>query len=148
MTRQSRYIEATDSFEKAIAAQPQPPCLHAEFGFMYWKQQKMEQAKSEFETELKADPGCGVAVLGQAGLQIEEGSYPQALALLQGCGSGTPGSCAAMLPCSPKDCPSPKQCFAEFLAQQNISAKIEAYLYQCLNAAWSGTVESLTERVG
>jgi tetratricopeptide (TPR) repeat protein len=51
MTRQSRYLEAADSFKKAIAGQPQPPCLHAEFGFMYGKQQKWQEAASEFAQE-------------------------------------------------------------------------------------------------
>ena len=58
MARQSRYLEATDSFRKAIGAQPQPPCLHAEFGFMYAKQQKWQDAESEFEQESGA---CGIA---------------------------------------------------------------------------------------
>jgi tetratricopeptide (TPR) repeat protein len=58
MTRQARYMEATDSFRKAIGAQPQPPCLHAEFGFMYGKQQKWQDAESEFKQESGA---CGVA---------------------------------------------------------------------------------------
>ena len=57
MTRQARYIEATDAFRKAITAQPQPPCLHAEFGFMYEKQQKIEEADSEFKQETAK---CGI----------------------------------------------------------------------------------------
>jgi tetratricopeptide (TPR) repeat protein len=57
MTRQARYIEATDSFRKAIGTQPQPPCLHAEFGFMYGKQQKWQEAESEFKQESGA---CGI----------------------------------------------------------------------------------------
>ena len=69
MARQSRYLEATDSFKKAIATQPQPPCLHAEFGFMYLKQQKMQDAESEFKRETT---GCGIATLGEARLHIEE----------------------------------------------------------------------------
>jgi tetratricopeptide (TPR) repeat protein len=60
MARQSRYIEATDSFKKALAAQPQPPCLHAEFGQMYLKQQKMEDAESEFKAEREANAACGM----------------------------------------------------------------------------------------
>jgi tetratricopeptide (TPR) repeat protein len=58
MTRQARYLEATGSFRKAIGARPQPPCLHAEFGFMYGKQQKWQDAQSEFRQESGA---CGIA---------------------------------------------------------------------------------------
>ena len=58
MTRQARYLEAEDSFRKAIGVRPQPPCLHAEFGFMYGKQQKWQDAQSEFKQESGA---CGIA---------------------------------------------------------------------------------------
>jgi tetratricopeptide (TPR) repeat protein len=58
MSRQSRYNEAADGFRKAIAAQPQPPCLHAEFGFMYVKQQKLQEAEEEFKQESRS---CGIA---------------------------------------------------------------------------------------
>lgn len=58
MARQSRYKEAADGFRKAIAVQPQPPCLHAEFGFMYGKQQKWQDAQSEFKQE---SGSCGIA---------------------------------------------------------------------------------------
>ena len=57
MTRQARYIEATDAFRKAIAVQPQPPCLHAAFGFMYVKQQKIQDAESELKQETAS---CGI----------------------------------------------------------------------------------------
>ncbi len=147
MTRQSRYIEATDSFEKAIASEPQPPCLHAEFGFMYWKQQKMEDAKSEFEREIKTDPGCGIAALGQAGLHVEEGSYPQALALLQRLWTQDPGLVRSHVALLADGLPQPKAAaFAEFLTQQNASGKIEADLYQCLTAAWSANAEPFGQR--
>ena len=149
MTRQSRYLEAADSFEKAIASEPQPPCLHAGFGFMYWKQQKLENAKSEFEKELKADPGCGIALLGQAGLNVEEESYPQALALLQELWKRDAGFVRSHIALFAEGLPQPKAAaFAEFLAAQNTSGRIEADLYQCLTAAWSGNAEPLSERVG
>ena len=57
MTRQARYLEATGSFRKAIGARPQPLCLHAEFAFMYGKQQKWQDAESEFKQENGA---CGI----------------------------------------------------------------------------------------
>jgi tetratricopeptide (TPR) repeat protein len=58
MARQSRYIEAAEGFRKAIAGQPQPPCLHAEFGFMYVKLQKLQDAEAEFKQE---SGSCGIA---------------------------------------------------------------------------------------
>jgi tetratricopeptide (TPR) repeat protein len=78
MARQSRYIEATDSFKKAIAAQPQPPCLHAEFGLMYLNQKKTEDAESEFKAEPQANLGCGITDLVEARLHVEQGTNPAA----------------------------------------------------------------------
>jgi tetratricopeptide (TPR) repeat protein len=57
MVRQARYIEAADAFRTALAAQPQPPCLHAQFGFMLTRQQKWQDAHSEFRQESGA---CGI----------------------------------------------------------------------------------------
>jgi tetratricopeptide (TPR) repeat protein len=56
MARQSRYMEAADGFRKAMAAQP--PCLHAEFAFMYVKQKKLQEAEEEFKQESRS---CGIA---------------------------------------------------------------------------------------
>ena len=64
MARQSRYIEAADGFRKAMAAQPQPPCLHAEFGFMYVKQKKIQDAESEFKQESRIVRYCRVSGAG------------------------------------------------------------------------------------
>jgi tetratricopeptide (TPR) repeat protein len=93
MTRQARYIEATDAFRKAIAAQPQPPCLHAEFGFMYVKQQKIQDAESEFKQETAS---CGIPeFLAQerASGGIDEDTYQS----LRASRSGTPVTAAASL---------------------------------------------------
>jgi tetratricopeptide (TPR) repeat protein len=140
MARQSRFLEATDSFKKAIVAQPQPPCLHAEFGFMYVKQQKMQEAEAEFKRETAA---CGLATLGEARLLIEEGSYSEALALVQALWAKDQGFVGAQ---APRLVEGPAQNrsagFAEFLAQEHTSGKVEADLYQSLNAAWSGSPES------
>jgi tetratricopeptide (TPR) repeat protein len=94
MTRQSRYLEATDSFRKAIAAQPQPPCLHAAFGFMYVKQQKWQDAASEFSHE---HAECGIAEF----LTQEQASGRMASDVYQSLTAATSGNtgpeCAATL---------------------------------------------------
>jgi tetratricopeptide (TPR) repeat protein len=93
MTRQARYIEATDAFSKAIAAQPQPPCLHAEFAFMYVKQQKIQEAESEFRQEAAS---CGITeFLAQerASGNIGEDTYQ----LLNAARSAAPAAASASL---------------------------------------------------
>jgi tetratricopeptide (TPR) repeat protein len=84
MVRQARYLEATDSFTKAIALQPQPPCLHAAFGFMYVKQQKWQDAASEFAQE---HAECGIAEFltqEQASGRIEADVYQSLTAARSG----------------------------------------------------------------
>jgi tetratricopeptide (TPR) repeat protein len=93
MAGQSRYLEAADSFKKAIAGQPQPPCLHAQFGFLYVEQQKWQDAKSEFGQEHGA---CGVPEFlarERASGRIDADMY-QSLAAARGPGTGeTSGKC-------------------------------------------------------
>src|SRR3984885_665863 len=94
MTRQARYLEATDSFNKAIAAQPQPPCLHVSFGFMYVKQQTWQDAASEFSQE---QAECGIAEFltqEQASGRMEADVY-QSLTAARSAKVGP--ECAAML---------------------------------------------------
>jgi tetratricopeptide (TPR) repeat protein len=136
MARQSRYIEAADGFKKAIAAQPQPPCLRAEFGFMYVRQQKMQDADSEFKRE---SPECGVATLGEARLRIEEAGYPEALALVQELWAKDQGFVRAHASLLVEGLSQLRSAeFAEFLTQQQAFGKIDTDLYQSLNAAWNG----------
>ena len=143
MARQSRYIEATDSLKKAIAARPQPPCLHAEFGFMYLNQQKLEDAESEFKAERQANGGCGIAALGEARLHVEEGNNPEALALVQGLWKQDPGLVRATASLLVEGLSQSRAAsFAEFLAQEHASGEIEIDLYQLLYAVSAGRPES------
>src|SRR5580704_8764910 len=121
MARQSRYLEATDSFKKAIETQPQPPCLHAEFGFIDVKQQKMQEAEAEFKRETAA---CGIATLGEARLHIEEGSYSEALALVQGLWAKDQGFVDAHVSRLVEGLAPPRSTgFADFLEQEHASGK-------------------------
>jgi tetratricopeptide (TPR) repeat protein len=95
MTRQARYIEATDSFRKAIGALPQPPCLHAEFGFMYGKQQKWQDAGSEFKQESGACGMTGFLEQEHASGRIDADMY-QSLTAAQGA-NPKEGECASAL---------------------------------------------------
>jgi len=101
MARQSRYIEAAEGFKKAITAQPQPPCLHAEFGFMYLKQQKLQDAESEFKQE---NPACGLADPGSLNAAWNGNSAPTRAAssgsrdnAQESYAAGRYGECAAAL---------------------------------------------------
>jgi tetratricopeptide (TPR) repeat protein len=79
LEKQSRYREASALFEKILAAEPQPPCLRSELGYSLLRQHDSSPAETEFKTERAAHPGCALAILGQARLDLEAGSDEQAL---------------------------------------------------------------------
>jgi tetratricopeptide (TPR) repeat protein len=145
MARQSRFIEATDGFKKAIAAQPQPPCLHAEFGFMYLKQQKLQDAETEFKRE---NPQCGIAALGEARLDVENGDYPGALALLRRLWEKDHGFIHTQTPLLVDGLSQPRtDGFLEFMAEEHSAGKIDTDLYQSLHEVWSGNLEPMRTAV-
>ena len=83
LIKQARYNEAADVYKSILAIKPQPPCAHAELGFLLLKQRDADGAEAEFQTERKTDPGCSLAVLGQARLRLDAGSNEDALKLLE-----------------------------------------------------------------
>src|SRR5580698_1097451 len=83
LIKQARYNEAADVYKSIHAIKSQPPCAHAELGFLLLKQRDADGAEAEFQTERKTDPGCSLAVLGQARLRLDAGSNEDALKLLE-----------------------------------------------------------------
>jgi tetratricopeptide (TPR) repeat protein len=83
LERQSRYREATEIFSKIIDSQPQPPCMHSELGYSLVRHHDNLAAQAEFSAERKANPGCGLAILGQARMAVVEGKSDEVLALFQ-----------------------------------------------------------------
>jgi tetratricopeptide (TPR) repeat protein len=141
MVRQSRYHEAADSYTSAIAVTPQPPCLRTELGFLYLKQQNVTAAEQQFKSQRQAEPGCALAALGEARLQIEAGSYAESLALLQQLWKQDHGylrSNASVLADGLAE--SRSAGFLDALTQERSDGKLEADLAQLL----SGTSGSLS----
>ncbi len=83
LVKQARYNEAADIYKSALAMRPQPPCIHAELGLLLLKQRDTAGAEAEFQTERQSDPGCSLAILGQARLRLDAGSNNEALKLLK-----------------------------------------------------------------
>jgi tetratricopeptide (TPR) repeat protein len=82
LVKQSRYKEATTSYQSALAVKPQPPCLHAELGLLSLKQGDDAAAEVNFQTEQQNGEGCSLAALGQARLGIDAGSDDEAWKIL------------------------------------------------------------------
>lgn len=81
--KQSRYREATTIYKGLLAAPVPPPCMHSELGFSLLKEHDATAAAAEFATERTANPGCSLAILGQARIAMDAGANKDALALLQ-----------------------------------------------------------------
>lgn len=82
LVKQGRYKEATTSYQSALTANPQPPCIHAELGFISLKQGDAGEAEADFHAEQQNGHGCSFAALGQARLRLDAGSDDDALNLL------------------------------------------------------------------
>jgi tetratricopeptide (TPR) repeat protein len=83
LVKQSRYNEAADVYKSVLAVKPQPPCTHAELGFLLLKQRNTAGAEAEFQVERQTNPGCSLALFGQARLRLDAGSNDDALKLLK-----------------------------------------------------------------
>ena len=66
LAQRDRWQEAIDEYQKALAAAPQQPGLHATMGDAYFHLQKFEQAEAEFRSELHVDPESEPALQGLA----------------------------------------------------------------------------------
>lgn len=82
LTKQSRYGEAASLYKTLLDAHPQPPCIRAELGFTLLRGHDMHGAADQFSWERSAHPECGLALLGQARLAIENGDSEQAIEIL------------------------------------------------------------------
>ncbi|HEV2711207.1 MAG TPA: tetratricopeptide repeat protein [Edaphobacter sp.] len=144
LVKQSRYKEAASSYKSALAITPQPPCIHAELGFLALKQQDSDGAQAEFETERRIDPGCSLAMLGQARLRMDAGSDSDALRLLKDLWERDPGfiqSNASSLMDGIE--PARASNFQQHLFQQNGVGAVTSEFYQVLSSILSGEPQPL-----
>jgi tetratricopeptide (TPR) repeat protein len=82
LEKQSRFSEAASLYSSLFDSQPQPPCIHSEFGFALLRHRDAAGAAAEFAGEEAAHPECGLALLGQTRLAIDSGDNEQAVRLL------------------------------------------------------------------
>jgi len=82
LAKQSRYSEAASLYKTLLDVRPQPPCMHEELGFVLLRSRDMKSAAEQFSVERTSHPECGLALLGQARLAIENGNNEQAMQTL------------------------------------------------------------------
>jgi len=83
LEKQARFNEAATLYRSLLDSHPQPPCLRSALGFALLRHRDSEGAAAEFAAERAAHPECGLALLGQARIAIDQGDNRQAANLLQ-----------------------------------------------------------------
>jgi tetratricopeptide (TPR) repeat protein len=138
LAKQARYTEAIDTYRTVPAAQPQPPCTHANLGFLLLKQRDTAGAAAAFQVERQTDSGCSLAVLGQARLRLDEGSDDDALTLLKDLWNRDQGFFTSNAPVLVDGLDQARNsAFQQFLGQQSkvkaLSPDFSAFLANLLN---------------
>ena len=95
LVQQERYEEAVNEAQEAIRLRPAEPGLHEELADIYWKQNQLANAETEFENELKTDPESITSKYKLAAVSIERSKPEVAANLLQEVLRATPGSADA-----------------------------------------------------
>jgi tetratricopeptide (TPR) repeat protein len=82
LVEQARYEEAAHEAQVAIGLKPGEPGLHEELADIYWKQNDLVKAESEFQNELKTDPESLSSMYKLAVVSIERSKPEVSVQLL------------------------------------------------------------------
>ncbi len=74
---QGAFIQAADSYKKALTFPAVPAGVHAAYGFVLLRQHDLAGAERELSAELASNPGSLMAKLGRARLHVEQGAIPR-----------------------------------------------------------------------
>lgn len=97
LVQQSRDTQAAGLYTAILSDQDQPPCMLSESGFLDIRNNRAEDAARAFASERQLHPACPLALLGQAALNIRDGQYAAALALVKQAWQRDAGSFATNL---------------------------------------------------
>ncbi|PYY20067.1 MAG: hypothetical protein DMG60_01670 [Acidobacteria bacterium] len=93
-TEADRLDDAIKECTEAIRSKPDEPGLHEQLADIYWKQNQLEQAETEFENELKVDPQSTSSMYKLAVVSLERSKPAVAAELLKQVVQRSPGSSA------------------------------------------------------
>jgi tetratricopeptide (TPR) repeat protein len=133
LVKQSRYKQAADLYKDILAANDRPPCIRSEAGFLALKLGDTQNAELQFKTERSQHPECSIALLGEAGLQIDAGANEEALQIIQQLWTKDQAFLTASAPFLFDAIAAERaQSFLNYLAQQQSSGNIVQGLYAAL----------------
>jgi tetratricopeptide (TPR) repeat protein len=143
LAKQGRYKEANDLYESIIDRKPQPPCMRSELGWAYLKQHESADADKEFKQELLMNPGCSLALAGQARLLIDAGSNDQALGLIVELWNRDQGFAVAAVSSLFEDlAPGHSSSFLNHVSRQHDSGTVSDDLFVALTSVLRGAQPS------
>lgn len=91
LSERQRWNDAAGKYKSALAKGPRQPGLHTSLGKALLMQEKFEDARREFQSELQIDPHNPSALLGLAEIDLGGGQSRAALASIQQVAEGSPG---------------------------------------------------------
>lgn len=83
LAKQGRFIESASLYKTLLDSHAQPPCLRSQLGFALLRNHDPAGAAAAFAADQAAHPECGLALLGQARIHIDNGDAESALKVLQ-----------------------------------------------------------------
>ena len=79
---QGKLVQAARAYKAALSQPSTAPCSHAGYGIVLLRQKAIVEAKTEFDREATANPGCPLTRLGVAALPLVQGDTANALGKL------------------------------------------------------------------
>ena len=83
LAKQGRFGESASLYKTLLDSNPQPPCIRSKYGLALLRGHDEAGAVSAFAAERTMHPECGLAVLGQARIDLDEGNAGQAAGLIR-----------------------------------------------------------------
>jgi len=79
LAEEDKLVQAEKAFKAAIASAIAVPCAHASLGITLLRENKIAEAREQFEAETRNESNCGLAALGNAVAEAAEGHSDIAL---------------------------------------------------------------------
>src|SRR5208283_380092 len=95
---EGKLSPAENAFKAAVVSLPPVPCAHAEFGITLLQEDKVSDAREQFQAESKSDSHCGLAALGIAVADLAQGHPDTALKELTSIATADTGFLESSLP--------------------------------------------------
>jgi tetratricopeptide (TPR) repeat protein len=98
LAEEGKLIDAEEAYKTAIALTPRVTCRFAEFGITLLRQQKIAEAREQFEHELQTGSHCGLEGLGLAIADVLSGNQEAGLGRLAPIATADPTFVHSSLP--------------------------------------------------